>query len=76
MTKRREQLGLSIKEVHRLSGVPFDSTRRVFLGEASSKQVFPVAQFLKMDWSRLHDLDPNKKESDFRLAVLNGRAAR
>lgn len=72
MTKRREELGLSLNEVSRQTGVPLESTCRVFLGQASNKLVWPIAQFLKMDWAMLHDF----KLEDFRLAVVNGGSKR
>lgn len=72
MNKRREQLGLSVPDVSRLSGVTLDSTRRVFTGEATSKQVFPIAQFLKMDWKMIHDLNLSLTAEQFHRAVLTG----
>jgi len=70
LNKRREQLGLSVREVWQQSGVKENSTRRVFLGEASNKHVFPIALFLSMDWKMIHDFD--LPEDQFRRAVLNG----
>lgn len=48
--------GLSLRDVAEGSGVKLDSARRVFLGEAHQKQVWPVAQFFKVQWKALHDL--------------------
>lgn len=74
LQKQREKLNLKIEQVSEGSGVKLDSTRRVFLGEATSKQVYPIAEFLNLDWSMLHDL--TLPESDFHRAVKNGRAKR
>jgi len=72
MNERRKELGLSIRQVWLLSPVKEQSTRAVFRGVATSKQVFPIAKVLDMDWKMLHDLEP--PTSEFRLAVLNGHS--
>jgi hypothetical protein len=56
LENQRIEAGLTIKEVSAKSGVKLDSTRRVFLGEAHQKQVWPIANLLNVDWSELHDL--------------------
>ena len=56
LEKARVASGLSLREIAVKSGVKLDSTRRVFLGEAHQKQVWPIAQLLKVNWSELHDI--------------------
>lgn len=49
----------------------------MFLGEAHQKQVKPIADYFRVDWSQLHDLDLNPDEFDHRefdRAVLNGNS--
>lgn len=71
LEKCRRQADLTIKEVSLLTGVKLDSTRRVFLGEAHQKQVRPIADFFKVDWSLLHDLSLPLSKFEFDRAVLN-----
>jgi hypothetical protein len=77
LQEARVTADLTLEEVSRRSGVTLDSTRRVFLGTAHQKQVWPIAQLLKVDWSELHDLDP-PRQSKIDRPVLNGdsRSAR
>lgn len=72
MNERRKELGLSVRQVWQQSGMKENSTRRVFQGTATSKQAYPVAQFLNMNWKELHDFSTPK--SEFRRAVLNGHS--
>ena len=58
----RLKAGLTVKDVSIKSGVKLDSTRRVFLGEAHQKQVWPIANYFKIDWSLLHDLSLQPNE--------------
>lgn len=71
MDERRKELDLSVRQVWlRCPGAKEQSTRAVFRGTATSKQAFPISQFLGMDWMQLHDLQP--PTSEFHRAVLNG----
>lgn len=70
MDWRREELGISIQEVARRTGQPFETVRKVLGGKATNKTAFKVSQILGLDWSLVHKLD--LKESEFHLAVLNG----
>jgi len=56
LEEKRVESGLSLREIASKSGVKLDSTRRVFLGEAHQKQVWPIAHLLKVSWSQLHDI--------------------
>ena len=56
LEEKRVESGLSLREIAIQSGVKLDSTRRVFLGEAHQKQVWPIARLLKIEWSELHDI--------------------
>lgn len=75
MNQRREQLNLTVRQVWQLCpGVKENSTRRVFKGTASSKQVYPIAEFMGMKWKAVHDFDipDDLTPVGFRRAVLNG----
>lgn len=48
------------------------TVRRVFNGTASQKQVWPIAGYFQLDWSKLHDLSITP--SQYHRAVLNGRS--
>jgi hypothetical protein len=74
MDKRRIELGLSLNEISRQTKIPLESTCRVFVGRATSKKVWPIANFLKMDWPQLHNLELS--ETDFCLAVRGGSPER
>lgn len=77
LNQRREQLGLTVRQVWQLSGVKENSTRRVFKGTATSKQVYPIAEFMNMKWKAVHDFDipDNLSPSEFRRVVLNGHSS-
>lgn len=70
MNWRKERLGLSLQEVARRTGEPFQTVRQVFRGKATNRKVYPIAVFLSLDWAQVHNLE--LEESDFHLAVTNG----
>lgn len=70
---QRNELQISIQEVARRTGQPFETVRKVFKGIATNKTVYRVVKVLGLDWSMVHRLDLPKVE--FHLAVLNGSAS-
>jgi len=70
LTRRREELGLSEREVARLAGIHYSTAQQVFAGKATGTKVYPVCMALGMDWIMLHDLKP--PASEYRRAVVNG----
>lgn len=66
-----KDLGLSDLELAKLLHVDPFSLRRVLNGQAAgSKTVWPVSDYLGLNWSMVHDL--YLKKSEFHLAVRNG----
>ena len=53
---RRVQRGHSIRGIARLLGYNRSVMVKVFQGRATNKTVYPVAQFLGLDWAKVHDL--------------------
>lgn len=65
---RRDQLDISMQEVARRTGQPFNTVRKVFMGISTNKTVYRVVKVLGLDWSMVHRLDLIR--DDFHLAVL------
>lgn len=57
---------LSYESIAKELGMRTGTVSAVFKGIATPRKVYPIAQFLGVNWATLHDL-----ESDFHLAVLN-----
>jgi hypothetical protein len=72
---RRALDGAGFKSPYALAkhlGLNADTTYRVFKGTASHKQVWPIANYLKVDWRDLHDLNSPVEKLGIHRAVLNG----
>ena len=66
---RRRRLNLSTNAIARFIGGSRNNVEAVMRGCASSKKVYPVAQFLGVDWAKLHDLELT--EPDYPSALRN-----
>lgn len=72
---RMKDLGLSDLELAKLLHLDPFSLRRVLNGQAAgSKTLWPVSDYLDLDWAKVHDLE--LKKSEFHLAVRNGGSER
>lgn len=67
---RKSKLGLTIRRIARLLGLNHRTVNEVFQGRAKQKSVYPVARFMELDWSLVHDL--YLPESHYHLAVRGG----
>lgn len=68
---RRDRMGLSNRKIAELLPANRQSVGAVFRGLASYKTLYPVAEFLDLDWAMLHSL--TLSEPDYPLAVRTGR---
>ncbi len=70
----RRQRGWSQRTTATKAGACLGTINKIFKGKANNAKVYPIAHILGVDWSQLHNLELS--ESEFHLAVRNGKAAK
>ena len=67
-------MGLSIQKMAKATKQPYETVRKVLQGKSTNKSVYPVANFLGLDWMMVHNLE--LPSIDFRSAVRDGDSER